>query len=418
MKLVYFDCFAGASGDMILGALLDAGAPEAALRQGFSALGLDGAWRLEVGREPRNHIMATRVRVEAQDKRRERGFAEIRELIAGSPLAPEVKRLSIGAFARLATVEGQIHGRHPDEVHFHEVGALDSIIDIVGAAILYHALGVEAAWCSAVTVGFGTVECRHGVFPVPAPATLELLKGAPLLPGKVAGEMTTPTGAALLKTFCGTNFGAMPPLRPLAVGYGAGSRQLEGIPNLLRAVVGEAEGAATHADEVALLETNVDDMNPQLYGPLMARLFEAGALDTWLSPVQMKKDRPGTLVSILCDLDDQDRCARILFEESTTLGVRMSRRSRLVCFREVVEVETPLGKVAVKLARDPWGGLKAAPEMESVRRLAELAAVPLREAWQAASEAGGRAAGQKTPAGGRAAGQTPAPIKVGGSRNV
>jgi uncharacterized protein (TIGR00299 family) protein len=393
MKLAYFDVFAGASGDMILGALLDAARPEVGreewVRGQLEALGLPG-WRLAVEREARGHILGTRAVVEAAGHPPERTFYDIRFMLEAAKLDERVRRLSLEAFGRLAEAEGSVHGVDRDLVHFHEVGAVDSIIDIVGAAACFVALGLEAAYCSALPVGSGLVECRHGTLPVPAPATLELLKGAPLVPGAAAGELTTPTAAALLATFCGPRFGPMPPLRLEAVGYGVGSRDFGSLPNLLRIVVGDSEAAQSWGDEVVVLETNIDDMNPQLYGNLMSGLFGAGALDVWLSPIQMKKDRPAMLVAALCPVGGEEACVRVLFRESTTLGVRISRRSRLVCAREVVEVETPLGKVALKLARDPWGGVRAVPEMESVREAASRAQVTLPEAYRVACEAASR----------------------------
>ncbi len=388
MKIVYFDCFAGAAGDMLLGALLDANrGAEEWVRAQLEALRLPG-WRLVLEREERGHIHGLRALVEVEGHPHERTFYDVRFMLEAAALDGEVRRLSLAAFGRLAEAEGRIHGVEHDLVHFHEVGAIDSIIDIVGSAAALTALRPQAAWCSPLPLGSGRVECRHGTFPVPAPATLELLRGVPVVPGAAPGELTTPTGAALLTTFCGPkNFGPMPPLVPEAVGYGVGSRQMGGLPNLLRVVVGEAGAEAAHTDEVVELSANIDDMSPQLYGNLVARLLKAGALDVWLTPVQMKKERPGTVVSALCPPGGEEAAAQVLFRESTTLGVRMSRRSRLICAREVVEVETALGPVQVKLSRDPWGGLRAAPEMESVRAAAERNKVPLPEAWQVACEA-------------------------------
>lgn len=399
MRVAYFDAFAGAAGDMILAALLDAGRAtaglEARVRAQLETLGLPG-WRLSLGREERGHLWGLRARVEVEGHPPGRTFYDIKFMLEAATLEPEVKRLSLAAFGLLAEAEAKIHGIDHDLVHFHEVGAIDSIVDIVGAAACLVGLGVEEAWCSPLPVGGGLVECAHGTLPVPAPATLEILRGVPVVAGPASGELTTPTGAALLATFCGPRFGAFPAMRPQTVGYGVGSRDLGGLPNLLRVVVGEAGLAAAQLgrEEVSLLETNLDDLNPQLYGELTAQLFAAGAVDVWLTPVQMKKGRPGTLLSVLCRPQNDEACLKVLFRESTTLGVRMSRPQRLACARELRHAETPLGRLTLKVAIDPWGGVRVQPEYESLRRLAAEAGVSLLEAEGVAREAASRLAAQ------------------------
>jgi len=391
VKTAYFDAFSGASGDMVLGALLDAagegsGVLEKVLAQ-LEALRLQG-FRVEVRREERGHVLGTRAMVHAEGHHHARTFRDIRLMIEGADLDERVRDLSLAAFTRLASAEAKVHGVEVEAVHFHEVGAVDSIVDVVGSVACYRALGIERAFASVVPLGGGTVSSMHGTLPVPAPATLELLRDVPVTPGPVERELTTPTGAALLRTFCGEAFGPMPQMKVGAIGYGVGSADIPGRPNLLRVVIGEtaaAEDAST--EDVTVIETNIDDMTPQAYEHLTTKLFAAGAVDVWLLPAQMKKMRPGTLLGALCPTGAEERLVRVLFAESTTLGVRLDRVTRVVCRREVVEVETPLGPVQVKLATDPWGGLRAHPEYESVRLLAEGAKVSLLSAQTAASEA-------------------------------
>ncbi|HSB11602.1 MAG TPA: nickel pincer cofactor biosynthesis protein LarC [Blastocatellia bacterium] len=393
MRIVYFDCFAGVSGDMIAGALLDLGVDLETLRQQLSSLGLKGC-QIRSRRVHRSGISAVKfnVDVEQQDQP-ERSLADIRSIIQKSSLSETTRSRSITAFERLADAEARVHGTSPDEVHFHEVGAVDSIVDIAGAMIGFELLGVERFLCSALRVGGGLVETEHGRLPIPAPATVELLQGVPLYAGELEGEFVTPTGAAIVATLC-EGFGAMPPLKIDQVGYGAGSRDPKGFPNALRLVLGELidEGAQAQTEvyprpdeTVVVVETNIDDMNPQAYGFVMERAFALGALDVFVVPAQMKKDRPGALLTVLCKHQALEPLLAMLLAETTTLGARYYEAKRRVLERTSEMVETNYGRVRIKVARDGDRTLHFQPEYEDCARLAIEAGVPLLEVQAAAS---------------------------------
>jgi hypothetical protein len=309
----------------------------------------------------------------------ERSFRDIRGIIEGSGLHRRVRDRSLAVFQALAEVEAHIHDCAPAEVHFHEVGAADSIVDIVGAVLGMEALGIERLVCSPLPLGSGFVRSRHGIIPVPAPATLALLKGVPVEDAGLESETVTPTGAALARVLS-DGFGPLPPMAPEGVGYGVGSRDLPDRPNLLRIVLGEATTEA-RSDSVVLLEANLDDCPPEWTGHLMERLFEAGALDVWLVPVQMKKNRPGVLVQTVARPSDRERLADLILRESTTLGVRFQPMERRILERGSVELESPWGPLAVKRARDPDGVWRALPEYEACRRVAREHGVALREVY-------------------------------------
>jgi hypothetical protein len=379
MKTAYLDCFSGISGDMLVGALLDAGLELRLLEEALEGLGLSGV-RLEARREGRSHIHGTRFLVAVDEgEQPERSFRDIRGIIEGSGLHRRVRDRSLAVFQALAEVEAHIHDCAPAEVHFHEVGAADSIVDIVGAVLGMEALGIERLVCSPLPLGSGFVRSRHGIIPVPAPATLALLKGVPVEDAGLESETVTPTGAALARVLS-DGFGPLPPMAPEGVGYGVGSRDLPDRPNLLRIVLGEATTEA-RSDSVVLLEANLDDCPPEWTGHLMERLFEAGALDVWLVPVQMKKNRPGVLVQTVARPSDRERLADLILRESTTLGVRFQPMERRILERGSVELESPWGPLAVKRARDPDGVWRALPEYEACRRVAREHGVALREVY-------------------------------------
>lgn len=381
MKIAYFDCVAGASGDMILGALLDAGLAEEVLRQRLAALRLED-FELQTRRVDKNGFQATKVDVIVRDDVPERHLSDIERIIRGSDLSPGIQERALAIFRRLCEVEGGIHGASPESVHLHELGGVDTIVDVVGALVGLDGLGIDRVYASPLPLGRGFTRGAHGQIPLPAPATVALLEGVPVRGSELEMELVTPTGAALL-TALAADFGPLPAMTLTVVGYGAGSRDLP-IPNVLRVLVGErpsTEGGLV--ETLVLLETNVDDMNPELYDHLMGRLFKAGALDVFLSPVQMKKNRPATVIRVLCAPKDARGMEAILFAETTTLGVRRSEVTRRALSRSVETVETPYGAVRVKIARWGQGETKRAPEYEDCRRLAERHGVPLREVYRA-----------------------------------
>jgi hypothetical protein len=381
MRLAYLDCFSGVSGDMLLGALLDAGLPRETLERELARLALPG-WELKVSRAQRGFIAGTRVEVAATESPPPRRLRDILALLEGSQLRDPVKTQARQVFVRLAEAEGKVHGTSPEEVHFHEVGAVDAIVDVVGAAAGLEALGVEKVVCSPLPLGRGWVKFEHGQSPVPAPAVAELVKGAPVYAGEVEAELTTPTGAAIVTTLC-EEFGPLPAMRIEAVGYGAGSRE-QARPNLLRLLVGQSQEVPAR-EKVVVLETNLDDMSPELYDHVLGRLFKAGALDAYLTPILMKKNRPATLLTVLCEQAKSNELAEILFRETTTLGVRVRESERWCLEREWVEVETRWGKVRVKLGRLGGEVVTIAPEYDDCRRVAETTGAALKEVYQEAA---------------------------------
>jgi uncharacterized protein (TIGR00299 family) protein len=386
MRIAYFDCIAGASGDMILGALLDAGAPEAALREGLAKLRLQNEFDLKVRRVSKNGFTAAKVDVLVRDPVPARRVPEILDIIATSDLSYAIKLRAGEIIQRLGQVEARIHGVAPDQVHLHELGGVDTIVDIVGAILALKALEIGEVVASPLPVGRGFVRGAHGQIPLPAPATAELLKGVPLVGMDIDKELVTPTGAALLSSLSST-FGPMPPMILENVGYGAGGRDLP-IPNLLRVFIGEASPAGgADLETLVELQTNIDDLNPEIYEHVMARLFAAGALDVYLETILMKKNRPGVRMNVLCRPAQADALRSILFLETTTLGIRQRQVMRYSLPRFTRSVETPYGAVRLKLARLADGALKSSPEYEDCRRLALDHDVPLREVYLAAQSA-------------------------------
>ena len=387
MKIAYFDCIAGASGDMILGALLDAGLPEPTLRQQLDLLRLDN-YDLKCYSVLKKGFRATKVDVVVSDDAPARHLHHIQAIIQESGLSDTIKERANAIILRLGKVEAGIHGTTLEKVHLHELGGIDTIVDIVGALVGLEALGIEHIVASPLPLGRGFVEGAHGKIPLPAPATAALLKGVPIVGSEVDVETVTPTGAVLL-TSLASEFGPIPPMTMTGLGYGAGGRDLV-VPNILRVFLGhQARPDEVNTEMLTMLETNIDDLNPEVYEYVMDRLFAGEALDVYLSPVQMKKNRPGTLLSVLCRPDVADKLITILLKETSTLGVRQYRITRHALKRSVKTVETPFGPVRVKLAYQGGGWSKAAPEYEDCRKLAEASGVPLRDVYRAAEQSAG-----------------------------
>ncbi len=430
MRIAYIECFSGISGDMFLGALIDAGVPPALFEQAVAALNV-GA-RLEISRVVRAGISATKVDVWVdgeKDAPRERhlvgkhaaehhhhdepghehshghshnhsnephthgrGLVEIRGIIGEAAISAPAKQTAIAIFEALGAAEAKIHNTTAEAVHFHEVGAVDAMVDIVCAAVGTEALGVDEIVCSPLNVGGGTVECAHGTFPVPAPATVELLAGAPVYSSGVQAELVTPTGAAIVKTLV-TRFSTFPALTVLKTGYGAGTRDFHGHPNVLRLTIGETAATVdkhthadhTHAETVCVLEASLDDLNPQVFGYVTDRLLEEGALDCFAMPVQMKKNRPGTLLTVLCAPADAGKLTKLIFSETTTLGVRRHEEQRHCLARRWENVHTEWGEVRIKIGSMNGTVTNFAPEYEDCRKLAVEHRVPLKRVMQEAA---------------------------------
>lgn len=462
MTLAYLDCFSGVSGDMLLGALIDAGAPLEKLKQELAALHLDG-FDLIVNKVVRHGITATDVTVHIYEETHEephhghdhahaqghehhhdhgaqesgnshgasrdhhhsaqehphfgehdhhqstagqepdpppnrglhnhphRGLNEIAEILENAALSGSVKKRAMQVFRRLAEAEGKIHGKPAEEIHFHEVGALDTIVDVVGTIIGLELLGITHLYCSPLHVGSGFVKCAHGTLPVPAPATLELLKSVPTYSRGLSGEMVTPTGAALVTTLA-SGFGPLPPMKVVSVGYGAGKRQRDEIPNLLRLVVGHEqkdEKASTPAetDAKTVIECNIDDMNPELYGHVLEGLLQQGALDAYLTPVYMKKSRPGNVLTVVCKASQVERLSRFILQETTTLGVRYYPVQRFEAERRMVKVPTPYGDITVKVGLLDGRPVNVAPEYSDCHQAALQGKVPLKLVYDTAKAA-------------------------------
>jgi uncharacterized protein (TIGR00299 family) protein len=434
MKIAYFDCFAGIAGDMALAALLDCGVPLDELKNGLASLPVSG-WNIEAEDVLRSGIHAKNVRVtlngqsdederptsnvehshhghhhhhtlETRNSKPEshthgRSMAEIRALIEGSALSTRVKATSLEIFGRIAQAEAYLHHSTPDEIHFHEIGGVDSLIDICGAAWCLEYLGVEEVYCSALPHSSGFVDCAHGRMPIPAPATLEILKGAPWVPTELRGELVTPTGAGIVAALA-KNFGAQPAMKPQQIGFGAGKKTLADRPNLLRVVIGEKVAPQSTApaglltEMLSVIECNIDDMNPEFYEIVSDKLFAAGALDVWLHPLQMKKNRPGVLLGVLCKPEKCDALTALALRETTTLGVRRGEVLRLSMPREEKKVWTDFGAVRVKIADWPEGAVwRVTPEYSDVAQLAKTHDVPARQIYNAAVVAAEHARGEE-----------------------
>lgn len=381
MRVCYFDCFSGVSGNMVLGALIDVGLPESVLREEVAKVGVE-PFDIELRRDERMKIYGTHAKVKTRgEEGPQRSYREIKRMIEESPLELPVKERSLDIFHRLATAEARIHDEKIDEVHFHEIGALDSIVDVVGAAVGMNHLAIERVFASRIPVGFGFVRGQHGRLPIPAPATLEILKGIPIYSSSLNEELVTPTGAAILTSFSG-DFGDIPQMKIERVGYGLGDRVFEEIPNVLRIILGEGEGA-WEGDRVWVVETDIDDMSPEIHGYLMERLPEAGALDVTFTPIQMKKNRPGITIRVLSHEAEVDTIIDTLFRESTSIGVRLYPVRRAKLSRRMEEVETKYGTVRLKVSTDQRGRIvNVMPEFEDCKRIAEAKGIPLKEVYR------------------------------------
>ena len=384
MKAAYFDCFSGISGDMTLGALVHAGCPLDHLRASLQGLQVPG-WQLTAEKVWKNGVSATHVRVKTEDTQTHRSLSTILAIIDESALEAGIKARASAIFTRLGEAEAAVHDVPLEKIHFHEVGAIDAIVDIVGASIGFAALGIESFSCSPLNVGGGTAKMAHGVLPVPAPATARLLMGKPTYSNGLQKELVTPTGAAIVATIC-DHFGPQPPMKVSAIGYGAGTTDLETQPNVLRIMIGEvaAKNVEGHSGTIRVLEANLDDMSPQIFGYLMEKALSAGALDVFSTPIQMKKSRPAMLVTILCMPEDELKFREMLFAETTTLGVRSHLVERYALDREHVKVSTPFGEVRVKVARANGRIQQISPEFDDCRKLAEEKNVPLHEVMEQA----------------------------------
>jgi pyridinium-3,5-bisthiocarboxylic acid mononucleotide nickel chelatase len=429
MRIAYLDCFSGISGDMFLGALIDSGVEVRLLEDAVAALNI-GA-RLKISKVTRSGIAATKVDVFASDGQgiagkdspceaiepsqnehshhghshshnhehshgekhshsheHTRGLKEVREIIGGAAISESAKTTAIAIFEALGTSEARIHNMEIEKVHFHEVGAVDALVDIVCAAVGAEALGVDEFVCSPLNVGGGTVKCAHGTLPVPAPATVELLKGASVYSSGVQAELVTPTGAAIVKTLV-TRFAAFPEMKIEKAGYGAGTRDFPGHTNVLRLTIGEAQtqiAGKTLQETISVLEANLDDMNPQVFGYVLDRLLEEGALDVFGLPVQMKKNRPGMLLTVLCRQEDVPKLTDLIFKETTTLGVRAREEKRRILARKWITVGTRWGNIRLKVASMNGTVTNYAPEYEDCRKIAAANHVPLKSVMQEAMQ--------------------------------
>lgn len=380
-KIAYFDCFSGISGDMILGALVDLGVPMEVLREGLGKLPLKG-YSIGARREMRGCISGTRVTVEVGPHHHHRHLEDIRSLVESSGLSDPVKEKSIAVFDRLARAESSVHQVPVSEVHFHEVGAVDAIVDIVGSLVALESLAIDRITSSPVPTGRGFVRTDHGLLPVPAPATVLLLTGVPVYDNGVERELVTPTGAALLASVA-ESFGAVPGMVLRGTGYGVGSHPASDPPNLLRVLVGDSETPLI-ARRLLMVETHIDDMNAEIYDFVMEELFRVGVLDVSLVPVQMKKNRPAVLLRVLVEPALKQPALGVLFRETTTLGVRIHDVERLELPREHWTVETLYGPCRVKWAEDLDGNVRVTPEYEDCKRLARDNRVPIRKVYEEA----------------------------------
>jgi uncharacterized protein (TIGR00299 family) protein len=384
MKTLYFDCIAGASGDMILGALIDAGLDASQLQEQLAKLPIDG-WELKHRKVDKNGFAATKVDVVVGPQPHARPLPEIERVIRESTLSEQVKNNALKVVRIIAAEEANIHNMPIEEVHLHEVGGEDAIIDITSTLIGLEALGIERLASSPLPLGRGFIQGAHGSIPLPAPAAAAILKGLPITGSPLAAELVTPTGAALIRHLA-SEFGDIPPMRLESIGYGAGTWDLK-IPNLLRVFIGETDAVAYETDSVVLLEANIDDQNPEHYEHIMDRLLQAGALDVTLTPVQMKKNRPGVTLGVLGKPSSVPHLRTLLLEESSTLGVREQSLQRSLLHRHTIHVDTDHGTVHVKVAHLPGGGYRYAPEYEDCRTLAKTAGVPLHEIYSQAEAA-------------------------------
>ena len=384
--IAYFDCFAGISGDMTLAAFLNLGVPLNWLQENLKQLPLQ-KFGISTEQVYRNGIRANLVHVTADDDKTHRNFRDIKGLIDQSPVSERVKATSLDVFRIIAEAEAGIHGCTMEEVHFHEVGGIDAIVDIVGTALCVEYLGVNKVLSSKIPLGSGFVECRHGKIPVPAPATLAILKGIPVYGSGIANELVTPTGAGIISALA-DSFASMPPMIVEKIGYGAGRRDLEEIPNLLRINIGRPDPAfdglskELPSDPVTIVESCIDDMNPEYFGFLMEQLFDIGALDVYWIPVYMKKNRPGTMIQVLCPANKRKAIVQCVLAETTSIGVRYYDVNRCTLERDALKITSSFGEITVKRIKNPDGSIRIVPEYEECRRIARQMKMPLRVVYE------------------------------------
>jgi len=385
MKIAYLDCIAGVSGDMLLGALVDAGLPEEELRDCIESVNI-GVIELQIHQVLKGAIKAAKVNLAFSDHKTERNLRGIQEVIDKSRLPQNIKDKSNSIFSEIAEVEAGIHNKEVSEVHLHELGGIDTILDVTCVLSGFERLSIERVVSSPLPLGYGLQKSAHGVIPIPAPATTQLLKGVPVIGKDIQAELVTPTGAALVKSLA-SSFGRVPAMQLDAVGYGAGDRDHD-FPNVLRMLIGSQDQIEhTQMETLCMLETNIDDLNPEIYDYLMKELFEHGALDVYLSPIQMKKNRPGSMVSVLCTLEDFEKLARIMFMETTTAGIRKMVFERYSLPRTTFQISLPYGEVRIKSITTPVGIQKYSPEYEDCQRLAKSQRIPILDVYQAACSA-------------------------------
>lgn len=382
-RVIYFDCFSGISGDMILGSLVDLGVDVKLIRKELKKINLKG-YKLTSHQVKRNGIMGTKVYVvidpSIQKRNQARSFTDIKKLIVKSSLSENVKTDSIEIFRRIGTVEAKIHGTSLDKIHFHEIGAIDSIVDIVGGAICMSLLNIDIVFSSALNTGEGLINCEHGTIPIPAPATLKLLEGIPCYSSGTKNELTTPTGAAFIGYY-GSKFGSLPKMNIMKSGYGAGSHEIKEIPNLLRVVLGEVL-IPSKIITMKVIETNIDDMNPEFYDHIMSQLLIAGAADVFLTAVHMKKNRPGTLLTTVVSNDKFHSIVQIILEETSTFGIRHYDVVRTELKRENKLIKTPFGKVRIKIGTFAGSRLTVSPEYEDCKKLALKKGIPVKRVYE------------------------------------
>ncbi len=384
-RLAYLDCFAGISGDMLLGALLDVGWPLERLQAVVAGLKLDGV-QVTVEHVTQNGIYATQVKVISPSEQPQRGYNELAAIVQGAELPVPIQQQALAALRLLAETESTVHHIPVEQIHFHEVGAVDTLVDIVGALVGFHDLNINAVYSAPLPWSQGTVKTMHGMLPVPPPAVAILMQGIPVVGVNIVGEMVTPTGATLVRTLA-EDYGPIPTMQIERVGYGAGQHDWPDRPNLLRLVIGQGEGTGLIVETLTVLACNIDDMNPQWYGPLVQTLLDAHALDVWLTPAQMKKNRPATIIEVLCKTPDVDNLRDLLLRHTTTLGVRQYTVSRYSLDRRIESIETVYGSVRVKVATLLDGSIKAAPEHDDCAARALVHRVSTREVWLAALDA-------------------------------
>jgi pyridinium-3,5-bisthiocarboxylic acid mononucleotide nickel chelatase len=376
MKTLYFDCFAGASGNMILGGLVSLGVDERELIEQIKLLDI-ADFELEFTTVNKSGISAIHANVIVPKENKRRHLHNIVKIINNSRLAENIKNRAINIFTNLAEAEAKIHGIDVQKVHFHEVGAMDAIIDVVGSCIAFEMLGIENFACSKIHVGSGFAKMAHGKFPIPPPAVAELLKGIPIYSTEIVGELCTPTGAAIIATLS-TSYGEIPNLETEKIGYGAGTRDYENFPNVIRLMLGEIQSLKSKVQNLMLIETNLDDVSPQVLGFVMDKAFEFGALDCWFTPIQMKKNRPATMISILCEQKKRRQLIELLYVETTTLGVRVREIERECLERKFERVTTQFGEIDVKIGLLNGKQVNAMPEYEQLKRIANEQNVPLK----------------------------------------